>query len=332
MGRSRFYEQLRKYMNGKLSPLEKARFDHWLDSLSREGTETPAMTEDDQQKLFDKISNKIKDKNTHISTALPDRRYHPYPPATVSGTGWRWMKVAATVILLLSVSFYLWITYDQARHSNRIVSNANPTGKLILNDGTIVWLSKESQLTYYEHAGDGMRHASLSGEGLFEVTKDPAHPFIIDCKGVTARVVGTSFHLKADEHGVALQVLTGKVHLSSLLDEEGINVSANEKVIYTASGNTTRSAMNEGSVNLITANTDYSMRFSNTGMDQVIDKIERKFDVKLLPTSTAVRQCRITGDFTDQSLDTTLMMISELIDFNYKIVGKTVTVSGTGCK
>jgi hypothetical protein len=45
-----------------------------------------------------------------------------------------------------------------------------------------------------------------------------------------------------------------------------------------------------------------------------------------------LNKCRITADFTDQSLEKTLAMISELLDIEYTINGSTVAITGNGCK
>ena len=42
-------------------------------------------------------------------------------------------------------------------------------------------------------------------------------------------------------------------------------------------------------------------------------------------------QCRITADFTDHSLESTLQMITEVLDVEYARNGNAVIISGRGC-
>ena len=81
----------------------------------------------------------------------------------------------------------------------------------------------------------------------------------------------------------------------------------------------------------ITASTEYNMKFQNTSMEKVFEKIEKKFDVKLAIENKQLTKCRVTGDFTDRSLEDTFQMLSELMELDYKIIGNSVEISGKGC-
>src|SRR5258708_23793439 len=99
MEKSRFYQQLRKYLNGELHPPEKARVDKWMDSLGSED-ENINMTDAEQLALLNKIRQSIDDSG---------KTYTLRQTKTIrlKKTG-IWLKIAATVLLLISVSFYLW--------------------------------------------------------------------------------------------------------------------------------------------------------------------------------------------------------------------------------
>ncbi len=81
----------------------------------------------------------------------------------------------------------------------------------------------------------------------------------------------------------------------------------------------------------ITAATEYDMQFNDATMDQVAARIAKKFDVDLTVENQQVYRCHLTADFTDNSLDVTLQMLSELLDVTYQINKNVVTISGSGC-
>ena len=81
----------------------------------------------------------------------------------------------------------------------------------------------------------------------------------------------------------------------------------------------------------VVTGTAYSMYFEDTQIKEVIRKIEGKFDVKVLTSNPKMGNCLITADFTDQSLERTMRIISEVLGFEYEINNNSVVLRGTGC-
>jgi ferric-dicitrate binding protein FerR (iron transport regulator) len=204
--------------------------------------------------------------------------------------------------------------------------------KVILNDGSLVWLRGESKLVYYEKPDEGIRYSELQGEALFEVAKDAARPFIIQCGEVRLKVLGTSFSVKTGINELELKVLTGKVNLSSEVNKVTVDVEPNEQVTYRSNGEIEKLSLAKEAVAAITENTGYNMQFSNISMAEVFKGIEGKFDVKVNLVNPRIGNCHITADFTDHSLESTLQMITEVLDVNYSREGDLITVNGNGCK
>ena len=70
--------------------------------------------------------------------------------------------------------------------------------RLTLPDGTKVWLNAASAITYPTAFSGPQRKVTISGEAYFEVTSDPAHPFIATINDrYTIQVLGTSFNVDA---------------------------------------------------------------------------------------------------------------------------------------
>src|SRR5690606_32726040 len=105
-----------------------------------------------------------------------------------------------------------------------------------------------------------------------------------------------------------------------------------EKVIYKSNGAFEKLATNEQEITSITMNTDYNMQFTNMEMGEVVDRLESKFNVAVTFSNKNFRNCKITMDFTDQSLEKSLQLITEVLDVKYSIQDKTVIITGTGCK
>ena len=73
--------------------------------------------------------------------------------------------------------------------------------KLVLADGTEVWLNADSRLVYPSHFIEAERRVYLEGEAYFRVTKDSEHPFVITTNQMEARVLGTELNVSCREDG-----------------------------------------------------------------------------------------------------------------------------------
>ncbi len=163
------------------------------------------------------------------------------------------------------------------------------------------------------------------------MTKDPTRPFIIQCGDVRLKVLGTRFSVKTGADQLELKVLTGKVNLSNEKSDLTVDVAPNEQVIYHG-GVIEKQTLTKDVVAAVIENTEYDMAFSNVPMDEVFRKIEKKFDVKVRFANPAIGSCRITADLTDQSLESTLQMVTEVLGVEYSRDGRDVTFTGDGCR
>lgn len=321
MKKSNLDRLMHRYITNQVSELERIKIEAWLNVMKAERTTELELSKEDEERVFQKITNNMDNVDDVIAL-------YPHPSRLKLFLANQWVQIAASVLVLLAVSFAIWNILDRTQSDHFIASGGKE--KIILNDGTLVWLEEGSQFSYYLKE-DGIRHAEFTGEALFEVAKIPNSPFTIACGDITVRVLGTSFNLKTGQQSVEMKVLTGKVNLSTARDTSGVNVAPNEKVVYTAQGELERLALQESELSAITVNTEYNMQFSNTPMGIVIDRIEKKFDVDVSLDNTDLTKCRITADFTDNSLESTLTMLTDLLDVSYRIDGSKVELSGRGC-
>lgn len=130
--------------------------------------------------------------------------------------GFRAFAAAAAILLVLG-SAYLYRSkisrvFNPVHQLETYSKNAERK-QLILADGTKVWLSPNSKLTYPAQFNEDKRLVRLDGEAFFEVTHDAAHPFIIQSEQVSTTVLGTSFNVSAykDQKNINITLVTGKV-------------------------------------------------------------------------------------------------------------------------
>ncbi|WP_341838812.1 FecR family protein [Chitinophaga caseinilytica] len=87
--------------------------------------------------------------------------------------------------------------------------------RLILPDGTKVWLNAASELQFPSAFAGEQRLVELNGEGYFEVAANAAQPFVVQTPGPRIEVLGTHFNVKAypGEPGIQTALLEGSVRV-----------------------------------------------------------------------------------------------------------------------
>lgn len=90
--------------------------------------------------------------------------------------------------------------------------------KLKLPDGTTVWLNASSSISYPTAFRGKTREVSMTGEAYFEVSKNPAKPFIVKTFRDEIRVTGTSFNVNSytDEDDIKTSLLEGIVEINGI--------------------------------------------------------------------------------------------------------------------
>ena len=322
MKNSNFDQLMERYLNGKVTEQEKVKIEAWLDVMKTEDTTNLELSREDEDKLFQKITSNIDNLNEVVA-------FKPGGERKITLTKWA-IGIAATLLIVVVATYTLWDANDT---ENKLqVVNKNGVEKIILNDGTLVWLRGDSKLIYYDKPNEGIRYSELKGEALFEVAKDANHPFIINCNGLIIKVLGTSFNVKTGNNNLELKVLTGRVNLSTDANKFGIDVEPNEKVIYRSNGEIEKFSLDKDEITVITNDTNYNMQFTNSKVEKVIEGLGSKFNVKFKFSDNTIGNCHITADFTDHSLEGSLQMISEVLDVQFSKDGKSILVSGKGCE
>ena len=89
--------------------------------------------------------------------------------------------------------------------------------RIILPDGTAVWLNAASSIDYpASFTGSKVRRVELKGEAYFEVAKDKVHPFIVNTGNQEVEVLGTHFNVNsyADELSAKTTLLEGRIRIT----------------------------------------------------------------------------------------------------------------------
>lgn len=318
-------ELIEKALKGTISKEENALLDLWYDTEPPESVAWNGPEKDPLQlkaKLFTNIQDQIKLERPTVN--LPFYRTILF-------------KVAASVVLIVSIGYYL-MNINQPEVDQLVAAQEQGIKKIILPDGSIVWLKGKSSLSYPAHFNDSTRNVILEGEALFEVAKDKTHPFIVSTGKYSTRVLGTSFNLNTKNQQYKLIVLTGKVQVNVLDPESKTQkmlavVLPNQRFDQIDEQKGELSAPEEKEKITITKGTEYPMYFEHTPFPIVMERMERKFNVRFEKADySAYETCSINADLTDQSLKNSLEILASAIGASYKIENQTIMIEGGGCR
>ncbi|WP_456087971.1 FecR family protein [Parabacteroides sp.] len=315
------YRLLAKYLTDMLSPEEMEKVEEWR-ALSIENEEVFSklvrlrvswkFTQYNTSEYIEKALNGL---NAKINSR---RRFQLFRSV---------MRYAAVILLLVSFSYVGWNYLKPANYVTITVKQGEDVKKIVLADGSTVWLKSGSSLKMPETFATDNRKLSLQGEAFFDVAKNAQSPLYVSTDYVNIEVLGTAFNVKTDKKHQSVETVLarGKV---ALLDKQGktvLDMSPGEKVTY--DNNKNEYATDVVDVNICTAWRLNQFVFENVTLREIVNQLSVKFNVNInLESSKLARRkfrCVINED---ESLPDILKLLKFLAPIQYRIEGKEIFI------
>ncbi|MFD1770399.1 FecR family protein [Sphingobacterium suaedae] len=238
------------------------------------------------------------------------------------------MAIAVAVVLVLSVlSIGLFVLRQDVvtPPSYRLhVWHTDPGQRLTakLPDGSTVQLCGESTLWYL--VPFDARTVVLHGEGLFEVVRDPAHPFSVKTAKGKVEVLGTSFTVRSyrESAETTVSVLRGLVACTAYGSNGSVHLHPGEAVRFSRQTVSDKVHMPTAEMGLWTQDV---LHFDHAPLPQVLADVERWFGVRI-HAGTGVDQTAGTfrGTFTSPTIQQVLESICFSLNLRYRLDGHDV--------
>lgn len=261
--------------------------------------------------------------------------------------------VAASVLLI-----FLSVLYFTNKTNNDVVATDKEVHlvstkygfkkKVLLPDGTQVWLNSGSSISYNKDFSKNMREVKLSGEAFFDVVKDVQHPFVIHTKIMDVKVLGTAFNIRSypDEQTTVTSLVRGRVQI--ILHQnpgKSLFLNPNDKIIIQNLSVDISNQQNEkgeeprvvltqmhklkqDSTSFETSWVSNKLAFDNETLEHIALKLERWFDVKVRVQDENLKAGTYYGVFDDENLEEVLTALRLTGNFHFKIVdGKEVIIT-----
>ena len=272
------------------------------------------------------------------------------------------LSIAAIFILVIGIN---WIYYSKSvktklNNANEVFAKPGAKSKIILPDGTVVWLNSGSKLSYSGKFKDSVRSVELDGEAFFDVVKDAKHPFIVHTSGIDIRVLGTAFNVKSYETDPTIEttLIRGLIEVVKKNESSGskIIVKPHEKLIFNKADQSLISALKmeetkytntHASVKIVTKEISI-VSIPPTVADSalvetawihnklVVDgetfaafakKMERWYNVHIVFRNSRIEDYRFHSVFEKETVEQALTALQLTASFNYKINENEIEIS-----
>ncbi|MAU16828.1 MAG: hypothetical protein CMH46_14970 [Muricauda sp.] len=209
-----------------------------------------------------------------------------------------------------------------------------PYGKnlsVTLQDGSVVMLNSGSSLTY-PSSFEGMDHreVQLEGEAFFEVAKNPNQPFIVRTETMYTQVFGTVFNVSAyKEDGTSEVVLVEGsvgVGIPDKTSSDGLQMLRPSQKASKLIGDKNDFVVEDVDVSPYISWTKGILAFENESMGQIIKRLQRQYNIKIINEYDALDERRFTGMFDEETIDHVLRTIQAHTHFSYDIEESTITI------
>ncbi len=245
-----------------------------------------------------------------------------------------WWKVAAVLILLTGVGFLTYPLVEASLNGMETLVAKEEKIFKILDDGTNVWLNKQSTLRYTKDFGDKKREIFLQGEAYFDVVKRADIPLWVHAGGVDIEVKGTSFNVNAYEENQQVQIalVRGVITVSERDHPQNkVWLKPQNKVIFSQAQGLLSSRMdvmqiNEQALFKETGWTTDTLIFQKEKLSDLVLKLEKKYDVKIDVQSEKLKEKRFSGTFTDETIQEVMEALKLSYPLTYSIRPRLVII------
>ena len=249
-----------------------------------------------------------------VSSAVGRRGLRPF-----------WVAAAATAAAAAVALSVLWQPAESPYRTYQ--TSFGEQRSVVLEDDSLVVLNTESKLTVA--FTDTGRHAVLhAGEALFEVSRDPSRPFIVDAGPAAIRVLGTTFNVYRLAEQTVVTVVEGEVSVAtgdrneerqlqpspstelsgggsvSEFSATELQLSAGEQVAVASTGTVDRQL--HADPEQVTAWTERRLVFDREPLSKVFEEFNRYNRRRLVLDVPILAEREITGVFDARDIETLL--------------------------
>jgi transmembrane sensor len=223
-----------------------------------------------------------------------------------------WLRIAALFIVIIGAGYLGYKLFNEKPIETIVVASNKVPLVDTLPDGSVVTLNKNSQLDYPSKFKGDTRTIALKGEAFFNVTPNKKKPFIIHVNDVTVRVVGTSFNVKSVNGVTEVIVETGIVQV--IRNSKMVELRPKEKTKVTQQDSLLKKETEQDKLYNYYRSKEFVC--DGTPLWKLVQALNEAYNVHIEIENPKLRSEPLTVTFNNESLDQILDVIEKT--FNIK--------------
>jgi len=340
---------LQAYFEGKVSTTEKSRINAWAEA-SEENTQLFIEAKTDwtlrhfpnEPADADDFLRFSKHTNKFVESLLIKQEKNSLSKI------YRVAAIIAIPLLFAAIFHIIRLSHELRTHDAHLIAaettiiprqqidavqehivNTGVQGRVILPDGSEVWLNNKSLLRSPSRFDSEKRVVELEGEAFFKINGSEDWPFYIHTqRGVSVRVTGTEFNISsyANDPFVKVTLIEGNLTVIDHASSQVFEMQPMQQIIL-------QDYSSEHLVQGATVNVkqniswrDGFLVFSNTPFDAVVRRLERWYGVTIILEDPSILDFRITAKFESESLAQVLEIFKISSNIRHRISDNQVSL------
>lgn len=205
---------------------------------------------------------------------------------------------------------------------NRLVVPRGGEYKIVLADGSRVWINSQSVVEFPSRFAGNERRVKLTGEAYLEVSRDVEKPFVVEVGNKEIEVLGTSFNVKDYDGSFTATLVTGKVKVR--VEEENYILDPSMQICMEHGGIVLRNV----DPREFTAWKDGLFVFKKQKLRDVLITLARWYDLDVFYQNEELKDLHFTGTIERHNDVVDVVKFLEKTDMvRFTINGRTLIVS-----
>ncbi len=243
---------------------------------------------------------------------------------------WRY---AAVALMLIVAAVALWFlggkdTTGVSMRYTYVTVPPNAVSKVILPDGSRVWLAPGARLRYLRDFADSVRSVDLRGRAYFEIVADKRRQFTVKSNVIVVATDGGSFNFDNDRrtHTASVSIAQGTAEVWARRQAGAVTLLAGQKSLLDCPKHRFTVASTDAALDGMWHNGQ--LRFSNAGIRKVASVLAQTYGQRIMVDSNVPDTATFTGTVQrSHPLDSVLVTVAEAMSVGFHRQGTVVRIT-----
>ena len=231
--------------------------------------------------------------------------------------------VAASFILAIGALFLFQDSIFNISGQTEVNTLLAKSEQVGLPDGSVVYLNADSKISYSEKNWATARNISLDGEAFFEV--EEGSRFVLSTAYGNVEVLGTSFNVSTRNERLEVSCKTGKVRVSTPDGQSSQTITPGMKTVVEAGVVQEPQTVETDQVGSWRGGEFY---FESVMLTEVLEELERQFDVTLDYDKEELKDRVYTGYFDNSNMTEAIQLVCTAMGLQYEFDDKIIRIRG----